>query len=364
MKKIIVALLAIVICLSFCGCGKSEAVIAYEELINAIGEISIDSEKALSDAEKAYKALTDEEKETVQESKAIYDAGMEKLEALKVAEIINNIGEVDRDSLDAIMKAEQKYRALSEEQKAMIADSGKVLSDAREHYDSVITKEMADEVIAKISEIGTVTLDSEEIIKEAKTLYNNLSSEGKKLVDNYNVLESAESELKALVEAEREKVIKNASKNFNIKYDKVENLTWYNHKNIPKYIDTRCYIIPYIGIRGSNPWIVIRYNYTGDSWVFWESMKIVSDGEIYYKSPYYYDIVHDNDSEVWEVWDEVLDAGAKMDDYSIQMLYQIAYSEETIIRFQGDDYHHDYYVSQKDKNMIKDVLALYEALLG
>ena len=364
MKKWFAFVLAIIMLLSFAGCGKSEAVIAYEELVNAIGEISIASEKALSEAEKAYKVLTEEEKEKVQEAKAIYDAGVEKFEALEVAEIISEIGEVNRDSLGIIMKAEQKYRSLSEEQKAMIADSGKVLLDAREHYNSVITKEMANEVVTKINEIGTVTLDSEEIIKEARTLYNNLSSDGKKLVENYNVLESAEKEYEILVEAERERIINEASKNFNIKHDKVENLTWYNHKNIPRYIDTRCYIIPYIGIRGSNPWIVIRYNYTEDSWIFWESMKIVSDGEIYYKNPYYYDIIHDNDSEVWEVWDEVLDAGAEMDDYSIQMLQQIANSEETIIRFQGDDYHHDYYVTQKDKNMIKDVLALYEALLG
>ena len=89
-------------------------------------------------------------------------------------------------------------------------------------------------------------------------------------------------------------------------------------------------------------------------------MKIVSDGEIYYKNPYYYDIIHDNDSEVWEVWDEVLDAGAEMDDYSIQMLQQIANSEETIIRFQGDDYHYDLTISASDKKAIKNVLTAYE----
>lgn len=364
MKRFVAVVLAMMICLSFCGCGKSEAVIAYEELVGAIGEVTVDSEKALSEAEKAYKALTAEEKEAVQKTKDVFDAAEEKLDALKVAELIDSIGEVGRDSLDAIMKAETKYRALSETQKEIIAESGAVLAAAREQYDTVVTKEMADEVIAKINEIGTVTLDSKAVIDEVKGLYENLSSEGKKLVENYNVLETAEDEYETLVEAEKQRVIKNASKNFKITHDKVENLTWYMPKNLPRYIDTRCYMIPYIGVRGSSTWICIRYNYTADSWVFWESMKIVSDGETYYKMPYYFDITHDNDTEVWEYWDEVLYSDIGMDDEDIQMLQHIADSEETIIRFQGDDYHHDYTVSQKDKNMIKDVLELYAALIG
>ena len=117
MKKWFAFVLAIIMLLSFAGCGKSEAVIAYEELVNAIGEISIASEKALSEAEKAYKVLTEEEKEKVQEAKAIYDAAVEKFEALEVAEIINKIGAVTKDSLSLILKAEKAYNALSEEQK-------------------------------------------------------------------------------------------------------------------------------------------------------------------------------------------------------------------------------------------------------
>ncbi len=42
----------------------------------------------------------------------------------------------------------------------------------------------------------------------------------------------------------------------------------------------------------------------------------------------------------------------------------IAESNETIIRFQGDDYHYDLVVTKKDKKIISDVLALYGALIA
>lgn len=45
------------------------------------------------------------------------------------------------------------------------------------------------------------------------------------------------------------------------------------------------------------------------------------------------------------------------------MLRQIAGSNETIIRFQGNDYSHDLTVTKTDKTIIADVLALYGALL-
>lgn len=44
------------------------------------------------------------------------------------------------------------------------------------------------------------------------------------------------------------------------------------------------------------------------------------------------------------------------------MLWAIAKSEETIIRFQGDDYTHDYIVSAADKQAIADTLTAYAAL--
>lgn len=68
MKKGISLVLALVMCLSLCACGKSKAATECENLINAIGEVSIDSKEAIEAAEKAYAALTSDEKDSISES--------------------------------------------------------------------------------------------------------------------------------------------------------------------------------------------------------------------------------------------------------------------------------------------------------
>lgn len=66
MKKIIALILAIVMCFTLCACGKSEAVVKVEELITAIGEVSLESKGAIESAQEAFNALTEEEKAEVE----------------------------------------------------------------------------------------------------------------------------------------------------------------------------------------------------------------------------------------------------------------------------------------------------------
>lgn len=66
MKKIISLILALVMCLSLCACGKSEAVVKVEELISAIGEVTLESKGAIESAQEAFNALTEEEKAEVE----------------------------------------------------------------------------------------------------------------------------------------------------------------------------------------------------------------------------------------------------------------------------------------------------------
>lgn len=74
MKKAITLLLAVVVCLSLCACGKSEAVKNVETLIDTIGEVTLDSEATIAAAEEAYAALTAEEKEKVENYDLLTDA--------------------------------------------------------------------------------------------------------------------------------------------------------------------------------------------------------------------------------------------------------------------------------------------------
>lgn len=66
MKRRIALLLVFTLALSLCGCGKSKAVKSVEKQISNIGNITLESETALSEAQKAYDSLTEEEKEKVE----------------------------------------------------------------------------------------------------------------------------------------------------------------------------------------------------------------------------------------------------------------------------------------------------------
>jgi len=74
MKKILAVLLALIVCLVLCACGKSKPVKEAEAAIAAIGEVTIDSGDAIENAEKLYGILTDTEKAKVDNRMALVDA--------------------------------------------------------------------------------------------------------------------------------------------------------------------------------------------------------------------------------------------------------------------------------------------------
>ena len=80
MKKFIVVILVLAMCISICSCGKSEEVKNVEAMISAIGTVSQSSESAILDAERAYGMLSSDDKEKVSnynvllEARAAYNA--------------------------------------------------------------------------------------------------------------------------------------------------------------------------------------------------------------------------------------------------------------------------------------------------
>lgn len=72
-------ILALVICLSLCACGKSEEVKAVEEKISSIGEVTIDSSTVVNDARDAYNALSDKDKEKVENADILHEATFKSL---------------------------------------------------------------------------------------------------------------------------------------------------------------------------------------------------------------------------------------------------------------------------------------------
>lgn len=74
MKKTISLLLALVLCLSLTACGKSEAVKNVEAMIDALGEITLESIDAIRSTEDAYNALTEDEQKKVGNYKTLTEA--------------------------------------------------------------------------------------------------------------------------------------------------------------------------------------------------------------------------------------------------------------------------------------------------
>ena len=66
MKKYLLVLLALALMLSMTACGKSEAAQAADDLIAAIGTVTLDSAAAIEAAEDAVAALRDKEKDTLE----------------------------------------------------------------------------------------------------------------------------------------------------------------------------------------------------------------------------------------------------------------------------------------------------------
>ena len=65
MKKWFAFLLALIMCLSLCACGKSEAVKETEQAIKAIGKVTMSSQDAIEEASNLFDALTSEEQAKV-----------------------------------------------------------------------------------------------------------------------------------------------------------------------------------------------------------------------------------------------------------------------------------------------------------
>ncbi len=192
------------------------AAAAVETKIDAIGEVTLDSEAAIADARNAYDALTDTQKALVKnvekltvaenklaELKAAAEA--DKAAATAVETKIDAIGEVTLDSEAAIADARKAYDALTDTQKALVKNAEKLtvaeskLAELKAAAEAdKANKAAAEAVEAKIDAIGEVTLDSEAAIADARKAYDALTDTQKALVKNVEKLTAAEAKLAEL----------------------------------------------------------------------------------------------------------------------------------------------------------------------
>ena len=356
MKKILLLGLSLALMFSLAACGKSEAATAVDEQIAAIGEVTLESEAAITEAEEAVDALAAEDREQLEnvgqleQARADYEALVLAAEAAEVEEAIAAIGTVTLDSAEAIDAA----RALYDGSDADVQGAVGNLADL-EAAETALSDLRVEEVVGLIDAIGTVTLESAGAVDAAQDAFDALSDADAAKVGNADVLTAAAEQLKTLRQEQPQALLAD----MRVEKDDVRGMAFYYPQNFPNYIDTRCYVLPYIGQEGDNVWLRLLCDYTEDDWVFFEQITFAVDDERYYKYYNYFDVVRDNDyGVVWEYVD------TEVSDSDVEMLWAIANSTQTIVRFEGDEYYYDFTVSQGDKDAIREVLTAYEALQG
>ena len=149
---------------------------------------------------------------------------------------------------------------------------------------------------------------------------------------------------------------------FRTKYDQIKGITWYYPASAPEYVNTRSAVYPYIGKYDSGSlYMRVNFNYTGDRWVFFDGVIVSIDGSNYTLPNDAGDYRRDNQGgDVYESLDIVVDEyGTNYEQAMALMLPLIVRSEQTIVRFQGDERQYDLTVSQADKDGIMDILYGY-----
>ncbi len=414
-KRVLIAILAVIMVLTFAACGKSEEAKAADSLITAIGTVTLDSKAAIDAAEKAVALLTAEDKASLEnlavldQAKLDYENLVNLQAAQKIDKIITDIGTVTLESADAIAAARAAYESASDTVKSLVTklpalasaeealidayvananslidaigtvtfDSEPLIKAAQDYVNSLpadvaakvdvsrienalseYTKLRVHKAIDLINAIGTVTSQSGSAITEAETYFKTLNDGEKAQVTNASVLDTARAQLTDACKSEAQKILSGMI----VDEDIVRNMAFYYPRVFPYYTnywgaDVRCFALPYLGIQNNKVWLRLVCDYTADDWVFFKKIIFSVDGKNTTKSFNYFDVTRDNEyGDVWEYVD--IDVG----NYEIALLESIANSNRTIIRFQGDNYYHDFTVSEADKAAIRQMLNVFQLL--
>ena len=180
---------------------------AVDDMIDAIGEVTLESEEAIAAARAAYEALTEAQKAEVKsyDKLTAAEARLADLKAAKaVDDMIDAIGEVTLESENAIDAARAAYEALTEAQQAEVKSYDKLIAaEAR-----LAVLKPAKPVEKLIDAIGEVTLGSESAIAAARTAYDNLTEAQQAEVKNYDKLTAAEAAYARLLAEQSERLEK------------------------------------------------------------------------------------------------------------------------------------------------------------
>lgn len=172
-----------------------------DDLIDKIGTVTINSGVAITNAWNGYNGLTSDQQRYVTKLDKLREA-TQKWNQLKADEVIKLIDKIEdpvtEKSNASIGAARKAYDNLTSDQKKLVTNVKK-LTDAEKAYAQLTAtpedKEKAQKVIDLINKLTDVTLDSEKDVEAARKAYDALTDLQKLLVDNYDILVTAETKL-------------------------------------------------------------------------------------------------------------------------------------------------------------------------
>ena len=184
---------------------RYDAAEAVDAKIEAIGTVSLSSETAISEARAAYEALSADGKSRVTKL-SVLEAAEARLAELKAAKAaaeavdakIEAIGTVSLDSEAAINEARAAYNALNEEAKGFVTKLNVLQTAEARLQELKNAKAAAEAVDNQIDSIGVVTLQCEALINTCRNAYEALTADGKAFVTKLDVLVAAEARLAEL----------------------------------------------------------------------------------------------------------------------------------------------------------------------
>lgn len=343
-----------------CACGKSEAAVNADNLIQKIGIVTLNSEDAIQRARDSVDSLSTEELDSLEylavleQAENTYQDLLIQEEADDLIERINTLPEeVTLENNDAVVYIRNLYNRASKQAKELVTNYERLTNAEKQ----VCTLKI-DFICEAIESLKSVSLDDKDLIQTAKTYYNSLTQEERDSIPNGEYLYTAAEKLNELEAAEKERQKKEALSGLRSQTDKVTQTTWYFPYAYPQYANSRSYVLPYIGVTEYSTWLRLQYHYTGSDWVFFDNITVAIDDQRYYFTYNYVDVSRDNSGGT--VWEWIDHSPSKEE---LEMLRAIAASEETIIRFQGDTYYYDLTVSRVDKQAIETVLDAYDILM-
>ena len=193
---------------------------AVEDLIDAIGKVTVDSGDLIKAARAAYDSLSSDDRKSVKNIDELEDAE-EAYDALTVVQnvidLIDAIGTVTVNAESRIVKARLAYNNLTAAQKKLVSNYYYL-----QYAEAELEEAKVEYVEDLIDSIGTVTKDSKTKIDRARTAYNNLSAANKKEVSNLSVLVAAEEAYKKLSEETKDKETTTATKDLTTIAGKVD----------------------------------------------------------------------------------------------------------------------------------------------